>query len=89
MLAFLRICIPSLTGSIVNRHDTRSTAWNCARVPPRLLCTAITISVVGTAKNSTELIDAPTNSPCDVVVSDDVMPGGRYGDGLALFAAIR
>ncbi|MGF6665561.1 two-component system capsular synthesis response regulator RcsB [Paraburkholderia atlantica] len=48
-----------------------------------------TISVVGTAKNSTELMAALTNSPCDVVVSDYVMPGGRYGDGLALFAAIR
>ncbi|EEA01198.1 two component transcriptional regulator, LuxR family [Burkholderia sp. H160] len=47
-----------------------------------------TISVVGTAKNSTELMAALTNSPCDVLVSDYVMPGGSYGDGLALFSAI-
>jgi two-component system capsular synthesis response regulator RcsB len=46
------------------------------------------ISVVATARNSTELMAALTNTPCDVLVSDYVMPGGTYGDGLALYAAI-
>jgi two-component system capsular synthesis response regulator RcsB len=47
-----------------------------------------TISIVGTARNSTELMAALASSPCDVLVSDYVMPGGSHGDGLALFSAI-
>ncbi|WP_454674403.1 response regulator [Achromobacter pestifer] len=40
--------------------------------------------VVGQARNSTELIDMLNENPCDVLISDFSMPGGRYGDGLAL-----
>ncbi|NML34736.1 response regulator transcription factor [Paraburkholderia sp. G-4-1-8] len=32
---------------------------------------------------------ALAQSPCDVLVSDYVMPGGAHGDGLALFSFIR
>jgi two-component system capsular synthesis response regulator RcsB len=46
------------------------------------------ISVIGSAKNSTTLIPALDESPCDVLVSGYVMPGGRYGDGHALFSLI-
>ncbi|MCC8395674.1 response regulator transcription factor [Paraburkholderia sp. MMS20-SJTR3] len=48
-----------------------------------------TISVVGTASNSGELMEALGTLPCDVLVSDYVMPGGAHGDGLALFSFIR
>ena len=46
-----------------------------------------TITVVATAHNSTELMDALASHPCDVLVSDYAMPGSEYGDGLALFTA--
>jgi two-component system capsular synthesis response regulator RcsB len=48
-----------------------------------------TISVIDTARNSTELVAALENLSCDVLVSDYVMPGSDYGDGLALFSLIR
>lgn len=47
------------------------------------------IDVIGCAKNSTSLIAQLDAQPCDVVVSDYTMPGGKYGDGLALFALLR
>jgi two-component system capsular synthesis response regulator RcsB len=48
-----------------------------------------TISVVGAARNSTELIAALDRLSCDVLVSDYAMPGGDYADGLILFSLIR
>jgi two-component system, NarL family, captular synthesis response regulator RcsB len=47
------------------------------------------ISVVATARNSTELMDALAETPCDVLVSDYVMPGGAHGDGLTLYSLIQ
>ncbi|CAB3809811.1 Transcriptional regulatory protein RcsB [Paraburkholderia ultramafica] len=47
------------------------------------------ISVIGTASNSTDLITALDCLPCDVLMTGYVMPGGDYGDGLALFSLIR
>ncbi|KWF17326.1 response regulator [Burkholderia pseudomultivorans] len=47
-----------------------------------------TVSVVATAHNSTELMEALASHPCDVLVSDYAMPGNEYGDGLALFTGI-
>ncbi|KVH56133.1 LuxR family transcriptional regulator [Burkholderia sp. MSMB1072] len=47
-----------------------------------------TISVVATAHDSTELMEALAKHPCDVLVSDYAMPGSDHGDGLALFTAI-
>ncbi|RQT22019.1 response regulator transcription factor [Burkholderia cepacia] len=47
-----------------------------------------TVTVVATAHNSTELMEALASHPCDVLVSDYAMPGSDYGDGLALFTAV-
>ncbi|MCF1369923.1 response regulator transcription factor [Burkholderia cenocepacia] len=47
-----------------------------------------TVAVVATAHNSTELMDALSNHPCDVLVSDYAMPGTEYGDGLAMFTTL-
>ncbi|MBC8749119.1 two-component system capsular synthesis response regulator RcsB [Paraburkholderia sp. WC7.3g] len=48
-----------------------------------------TIQLVGTARNSTELIALLNSKPCDVLVSDYAMPAGEYGDGIALFSLIK
>nr|WP_230945174.1 response regulator transcription factor [Burkholderia territorii] len=53
------------------------------------LARAGTIRLVGTARNSTELVALLETDPCDVVVSDYAMPGGEFGDGIALFSFIR
>ncbi len=47
-----------------------------------------TVSVVATAHNSTELMDALAQHPCDVLVSDYAMPGIEHGDGLTMFTSI-
>ncbi|WP_105132145.1 response regulator [Burkholderia sp. BE12] len=52
------------------------------------LSTTNTIAVVATAHDSTALMDALANHPCDVLVSDYAMPGTEYGDGFTLFGAI-
>lgn len=48
-----------------------------------------TIQLVGTARNSTELIALLSSTQCDVLVSDYAMPAGEYGDGIALFSLIK
>ncbi|TWC71705.1 LuxR family two component transcriptional regulator [Herbaspirillum sp. SJZ099] len=50
-----------------------------------ILGTAGTITVLGAARNSTELIALLDSQACDVLVTDYAMPGGEYGDGIALF----
>lgn len=47
------------------------------------------IDVIGCVENSTDLITRLDAQPCDAVVSDYTMPGGRYGDGLGLIALLR
>ncbi|RKP44320.1 response regulator [Trinickia fusca] len=47
------------------------------------------VEVVAQARQSTELVDVLTRVPCDVLVTDLAMPGGRYGDGLPLVGYIR
>ncbi|KVO29208.1 LuxR family transcriptional regulator [Burkholderia ubonensis] len=47
------------------------------------------ISVDGLARNSTELIDLLNRSRFDVLVCDYAMPGGDYGDGIALLSLIQ
>ncbi len=42
--------------------------------------------MVGQATDSTGLVDLLNENPCDVLISDFSMPGGKYGDGLALVA---
>ncbi|MGO4329777.1 response regulator [Cupriavidus sp. 2TAF22] len=45
--------------------------------------------IVATVGNSTELIAALDTHACDVLVSDYVMPGGQYGDGLTLVSFLQ
>jgi two-component system capsular synthesis response regulator RcsB len=47
------------------------------------------VEVVATAGSSDELIDALSNHPCDVLITDFSMPGGRQQDGLRLISAAR
>ncbi|MBE1161030.1 response regulator transcription factor [Dyella sp. 7MK23] len=54
-----------------------------------LLSRAAGITVVGMVTDSTQLVDLLGKSACDVVVTDFSMPGGRYGDGLALLRFLK
>lgn len=47
------------------------------------------ITVVGSAANSTELIAILDAHACDVLVTDYAMPGGEYGDGMALLSFVK
>jgi two-component system, NarL family, captular synthesis response regulator RcsB len=47
------------------------------------------IALVGLVTNSTGLVELLGKSPCDVVVTDFSMPGGRYGDGLSLLRFLK
>ena len=49
-----------------------------ARVP--------SINIVGTANNSTQIIEALNSRHCDILLTDYAMPGGDFGDGLMLLA---
>lgn len=53
------------------------------------IATADAAKVVACAFNSTELFDVLKQHECDVLVSDYVMQGADFGDGLSLFARIR
>ncbi|SIO72572.1 two component transcriptional regulator, LuxR family [Burkholderia sp. GAS332] len=48
-----------------------------------------TLDVIGTARNSSEIIELLSRGTCDVLVTDYAMPGGDYGDGMALLAFLR
>jgi two-component system capsular synthesis response regulator RcsB len=48
-----------------------------------------TITVTGTAQNSSEIIRLLETVPCDVLVADYAMPNGAYGDGIALLSYLR
>jgi two-component system, NarL family, captular synthesis response regulator RcsB len=54
-----------------------------------VLSTVSTIKVVGTARDSTGIVEQLERSPCDVLVTDYSMPGGKYGDGLAFIGFLR
>lgn len=47
------------------------------------------IDLLGQARQSTELVEMLQRAPADVVVTDLSMPGGQYGDGLALIGYLR
>ncbi|KAF1008221.1 MAG: Transcriptional regulatory protein RcsB [Luteibacter sp.] len=47
------------------------------------------IEVVGEAHDGDQLLALLSMQPCDVVISDFSMPGGRHGDGLLLIDHIR
>jgi two-component system capsular synthesis response regulator RcsB len=48
-----------------------------------------TLEIVGTAADSGELVELLNTAECDVLVTDYAMPGGKYGDGIALLAYLR
>ncbi|HEF5873630.1 TPA: response regulator [Burkholderia cenocepacia] len=48
-----------------------------------------TIRLVGSVSNSTDLVAMLDERPSDVLVVDYVMPGGKYGDGLALLSFLQ
>ena len=47
------------------------------------------IEVTGDAATGDQLIDLLSTQPCDVLVTDFSMPGGRHGDGLSLIDLVR
>lgn len=61
----------------------------CALGMAQALAESSTIKVVGTVSNSTDLVAALDENPIDVLVLDYVMPGGTYGDGLALLSFLQ
>jgi two-component system capsular synthesis response regulator RcsB len=40
------------------------------------------IAVIGTAVDSTRVVELLSGQSCDVLITDYEMPGGEYGDGL-------
>lgn len=48
-----------------------------------------TLEILGTAQDSDSLVELINHTECDVLVTDYVMPGGKYGDGLGLLSYIR
>ncbi|MFL9962377.1 response regulator [Paraburkholderia sediminicola] len=48
-----------------------------------------TLNVVETARDSTEIVDLLSRVPCDILVTDYSMPGGEYGDGMAMLSFLR
>lgn len=48
-----------------------------------------TLNVVGTARDSTEIVDLLLRFPCEILVTDFAMPGGEYGDGMAMLSFLR
>ncbi|MFC5610348.1 response regulator transcription factor [Variovorax soli] len=48
-----------------------------------------TLNVVGSAGSSTELVQLLGKLSCDLLVTDYSMPGGEFGDGMALLSFLR
>ncbi|MQR02508.1 response regulator transcription factor [Glaciimonas soli] len=48
------------------------------------LAAAPTIELVGSAQDATSLIAVLKQTPCDVLITDYVMPKGEFSDGLAM-----
>jgi two-component system capsular synthesis response regulator RcsB len=48
-----------------------------------------TFNVIGVARNSSEIVELLSRSPCDILISDYVMPGGEYGDGITMLSFLR
>ncbi|SAL55934.1 DNA-binding response regulator [Caballeronia udeis] len=54
----------------------------------RLIANVQNIEIVCRAQDSTGLVEALEEQPCDVVIMDFYMPGGGYGDGIDLIKYI-
>ena len=48
-----------------------------------------TLDMIGVARNSGEINEILAHSPCDILVTDYSMPGGEFGDGLAMLSFLR
>jgi two-component system, NarL family, captular synthesis response regulator RcsB len=48
-----------------------------------------TIRRIGSAVDSTQLVELLDSQPCDILVTDYAMPGGQHGDGLELVSFLR
>jgi two-component system capsular synthesis response regulator RcsB len=48
-----------------------------------------TLDIVGTASNSTQIIEVLDSVQCDILITDYAMPGGEYGDGIMLLSFLR
>jgi two-component system, NarL family, captular synthesis response regulator RcsB len=48
-----------------------------------------TVKRIGSAVDSTQLVALLDSQPCDILVTDYAMPGGKYGDGLELVGFLR
>ncbi|NML32722.1 response regulator [Paraburkholderia antibiotica] len=47
------------------------------------------VEVVDTARNSDGIVETLTRAPCDVLITDYVMPGGSYEDGFSFILFLR
>ncbi|MGK0162535.1 response regulator [Pseudomonas mosselii] len=48
-----------------------------------------TLSIAGTARDSSQIIDLLSKTHCDILITDYVMPGGSAGDGMAMLSFLR
>ncbi|MCC8397573.1 response regulator transcription factor [Paraburkholderia sp. MMS20-SJTR3] len=48
-----------------------------------------TLNVAATAHDSTALVDVLSRVSCDILITDFAMPGGDYGDGMAMLSFLR
>lgn len=48
-----------------------------------------TLSLIGTASDSTEVMNLLEQHDCDVLVTDYVMPGGQHGDGISMITLLQ
>jgi two-component system capsular synthesis response regulator RcsB len=48
-----------------------------------------TLGIVGTARNSTEIVALLSKVRCDILITDYAMPGGEFGDGMAMLWFLR
>ncbi|WP_420993041.1 response regulator [Cupriavidus sp. 30B13] len=54
-----------------------------------LLAQFDTVEIAGMARNSTEIIALLDRRPCDILLTDFVMPGGAHGDGMHMLELVR
>jgi two-component system, NarL family, captular synthesis response regulator RcsB len=48
-----------------------------------------TFNIVGTAHDSTTLVNLLSKVPCDILITDFAMPGGQYGDGITMLSFLK
>ncbi len=54
-----------------------------------LLAQFDSVEIAGVARNSTELLTVLSRRPCDILLTDFVMPGGAHGDGMHMLELVR